>query len=218
MKDLIATIRPLARRLAAQQRRMKTAGLFANDRELLDCPHCGLREDVLISGLLITYREPGFHQDTGLRFQELTADTFRCPSCGQTVCEPFAEDKRGGAFPRKARNQAPQTRRTCKRREAQSMSAKPGTAAPTGRNKPAQGKERSDGALGHASQNTASPEGAKEGGELPRGWSEQRIEQLFAPLEDGRTLHQGWSPQCDKIPSPSEEVWGVLKTTLDSSR
>jgi type I restriction enzyme S subunit len=32
-------------------------------------------------------------------------------------------------------------------------------------------------------------------------------------MEDGRTLHQGWSPQCDKIPSPSEDVWGVLKTT-----
>ena len=93
------------------------------------------------------------------------------------------------------------------------MSANPDTAAPTGRNKPAQGKERSDAALGHASQNTSSPEGAKQGGELPRGWSEQRIEQLFAPLEDGRTLHQGWSPQCDKIPSPSEDVWGVLKTT-----
>ena len=85
--------------------------------------------------------------------------------------------------------------------------------APTGRNMPAQGKERSDAALGHPSQNTSSPDGAKQGGELPRGWSEQRIEQLFAPLEDGRTLHQGWSPQCDKIPSPSEDVWGVLKTT-----
>jgi type I restriction enzyme S subunit len=49
--------------------------------------------------------------------------------------------------------------------------------------------------------------------DLPRGWTEQRIEQLFAPLEDGRTLHQGWSPQCDKVPSPSEDVWAVLKTT-----
>jgi len=44
------------------------------------------------------------------------------------------------------------------------MSVTPDTAAPTGRNKPAQGKERSDAALGHASQNTLSPEGAKEGG------------------------------------------------------
>jgi len=44
------------------------------------------------------------------------------------------------------------------------MSVTPDTAAPTGRNKPAQGKERSDAALGHASQNTLSPEGAKERG------------------------------------------------------
>ena len=48
---------------------------------------------------------------------------------------------------------------------------------------------------------------------LPHGWSEKRIEQLFAPLDDGRTLHQGWSPQCEKLPSPSENEWGVLKTT-----
>ncbi|MBM3861569.1 MAG: hypothetical protein FJ395_18240 [Verrucomicrobia bacterium] len=48
---------------------------------------------------------------------------------------------------------------------------------------------------------------------LPAGWLTQLIEQLFAPLEDERTLHQGWSPQCEKEPSPSEDVWGVLKTT-----
>lgn len=44
-------------------------------------------------------------------------------------------------------------------------------------------------------------------------WTEKPIEELFAPLEDGRTLHQGWSPQCEKAPSPSDDLWGVLKTT-----
>lgn len=48
---------------------------------------------------------------------------------------------------------------------------------------------------------------------LPPKWAIKRIEETFAPLEDGRTLHQGWSPQCEKEPSPSEDVWGVLKTT-----
>ena len=48
---------------------------------------------------------------------------------------------------------------------------------------------------------------------LPAGWTTGTIENLFAPLEDERTLHQGWSPQCEKEPSPSEDVWGVLKTT-----
>jgi|688.fasta_scaffold61218_8 type I restriction enzyme S subunit len=48
------------------------------------------------------------------------------------------------------------------------MSVTPDTAAPTGRNKPAQGKERSDAALGHASQNPSSPEGAMQGGSSSR--------------------------------------------------
>jgi len=39
------------------------------------------------------------------------------------------------------------------------------------------------------------------------------IEDLFWPLEDGRTLHQGWSPLCEKAPAPTDEDWGVLKTT-----
>ena len=92
--------------------------------------------------------------------------------------------------------------------------ASPATpSAPTERKAIAQGKNRSAAALGHESQNTTSPEGAKEDGDVPHGSSVQRIEQLFAPLKDGHTLHQGWSPQCDKVPSPSEDIWGVLKTT-----
>jgi hypothetical protein len=51
------------------------------------------------------------------------------------------------------------------------MSASLETAAPTGRTKPAQGKGHSDATLGYASQNTLSPEGAKEGGNLPHGWT-----------------------------------------------
>jgi hypothetical protein len=69
---LPAVIAPLARRIAAIREQMHALGMFANDRELLDCPNCGLREDVLISGVLITYREPAFHEDIGLRFEELT--------------------------------------------------------------------------------------------------------------------------------------------------
>ena len=49
--------------------------------------------------------------------------------------------------------------------------------------------------------------------DLPPGWVETSIENVFAVLADGRTLHQGWSPQCEKEPSRSEDDWGVLKTT-----
>lgn len=48
---------------------------------------------------------------------------------------------------------------------------------------------------------------------LPPGWAWATIENLFWPMEDGRLLHQGWSPQCEKIPAPTDEDWGVLKTT-----
>ncbi len=105
--SLITAITPLASQIAAIRQQMHALGMFANDREMLDCQHCGLRDDVLMSGLLITYREPDFHQDTGLRFEELTPGTFRCPSCGQTVCESFAEDKQGEAFSAKSATKRP---------------------------------------------------------------------------------------------------------------
>src|SRR6266545_1250924 len=38
------------------------------------------------------------------------------------------------------------------------------------------------------------------------------IETCLAELEDGRKIHQGWSPQCDKSAAADNE-WGVLKTT-----
>jgi type I restriction enzyme S subunit len=49
--------------------------------------------------------------------------------------------------------------------------------------------------------------------ELPSGWTMANMEQVFARLQDGRTLHQGWSPRCEKVPSESDDTWGVLKTT-----
>ena len=51
------------------------------------------------------------------------------------------------------------------------------------------------------------------GQQLPSGWVMAPIEALFWPLEDGRTLHQGWSPLCEKTPAPTDEDWGVLRTT-----
>lgn len=48
---------------------------------------------------------------------------------------------------------------------------------------------------------------------LPSSWTLAPIGDLLAPLEDGRALHQGWSPQCEKEPSESDSEWGVLKTT-----
>ena len=33
------------------------------------------------------------------------------------------------------------------------------------------------------------------------------------PLQDGKLVHQGWSPQCESGPVLSESDWGALKTT-----
>jgi type I restriction enzyme S subunit len=56
----------------------------------------------------------------------------------------------------------------------------PHGAAPTGRKKIAQGKERNDDALGNESQNTSSPEGAKEITSLPAGWTLKTVGELAA--------------------------------------
>lgn len=90
MAGLCAKIKPLAQQLAAVQKQADAMGLFANDRELLECSQCGLMEDVTHTGLLITCREPALNQDTGLRFTKETDQTFRCPSCGALVLEPLA--------------------------------------------------------------------------------------------------------------------------------
>lgn len=66
------------------QAKARALGVFANDRELLSCPECGLVEDVLVTGLLVTCRPgcPGL--DTGLRFVESpeVSGRFGCPECG----------------------------------------------------------------------------------------------------------------------------------------
>lgn len=49
--------------------------------------------------------------------------------------------------------------------------------------------------------------------EHPPGWESVSILDVLAQLEDGRIIHQGWSPQCAQGTSPSSDVWGVLKTT-----
>jgi hypothetical protein len=57
-------------------------GIFVDDRELVECPRCGLVEDVAFDGRLISYKadDPSM-RDTGLRFT-FQGKTCRCPACG----------------------------------------------------------------------------------------------------------------------------------------
>ncbi len=95
-------LRALAAQVVALQAKARALGLFANDRELLECAKCGLQEDVTFGGLLITSRSDSVGEDTGLRFEELAQGRFRCPGCGATVREedstsaPVAQKIKGG--------------------------------------------------------------------------------------------------------------------------
>jgi hypothetical protein len=84
-------LRALAAQVVALQAKARALGLFANDRELLACPKCGLQEDVAFSGLLLTSYPESLGVDTGMRFKELGAGRFRCPDCGAAVREPEPE-------------------------------------------------------------------------------------------------------------------------------
>ena len=81
----------LATEIAALQSKARELGLFTNDRELLQCPRCGLKEDVAFDGRLLTCRPDSLGEDTGLRFKELPSNRFRCPACGATVREPASD-------------------------------------------------------------------------------------------------------------------------------
>lgn len=47
---------------------------------------------------------------------------------------------------------------------------------------------------------------------LPAEWKVTSISEILELQEDGKYIHQGWSPQCENYPSNNSE-WGVLKTT-----
>jgi len=79
MNGLIAAGRQLEQ-IKAQARAL---GIFTDDRELLECPSCGLLEDVTPEGLLVTYPKDRVDlEDCGLRFEQVSETSFACPSCG----------------------------------------------------------------------------------------------------------------------------------------
>ena len=87
MSQIPGNLRDLALRVAELQEQASSLGLFAGDRELLECPKCGLLEDVTIEGKLITCVPSAEGQDTGLRFEEISPGRFRCQACGSIFHE-----------------------------------------------------------------------------------------------------------------------------------
>jgi len=82
MDGLTALIRQLEQ-VRAQARAL---GIFTDDRELLECPNCGLLEDVTAKGLLVTYPKDSVDlKDCGLRFRPVNKTRFACPKCGTRI-------------------------------------------------------------------------------------------------------------------------------------
>ena len=92
--ELLGAIKPLAAEIVKLQAQMKAAGLFAEDRDLLECPKCGLQENVTADSLLITCLREFPGEDTGGRFVPLDGreSWWRCPKCGtEFTSEGFTE-------------------------------------------------------------------------------------------------------------------------------
>lgn len=79
---------PLVQQINTLREQMRTMGLFDHSRELLDCAACGLEEDVLAGGALITTAAADRASDTGLRFKQLSERIWQCPNCGTRIEEP----------------------------------------------------------------------------------------------------------------------------------
>lgn len=77
----------LARQLEQVKQQARALGIFTDDRELLECPKCGLVEDVTAEGLLVAYPKTSKDLiDCGLRFRQLDETSFKCPACG-AICK-----------------------------------------------------------------------------------------------------------------------------------
>ena len=82
----------LARHLVDVKQRAEALGIFTDDRELLECPNCGLLEDVAAEGMLVTYPNTSEDvNDSGLRFIPADESSFACPSCGTKVTAVILE-------------------------------------------------------------------------------------------------------------------------------
>jgi hypothetical protein len=85
-----SALHALCEQMQEIRQQAEIAGLFIDDRELLDCTHCGLQEDVLIDGRLVTHQAGAADAtDSGLRFAAADDGNFVCPQCGAAIAGDF---------------------------------------------------------------------------------------------------------------------------------
>ena len=85
LENLFRDLRPIIKTWGRIRKQADALGIFVDDRELLECPHCGLMENVAVDGTLFTCHAKNLSADTGLRFKSLAGDRFRCPACKAIV-------------------------------------------------------------------------------------------------------------------------------------
>ena len=86
LSGLAQKIKPFVEDIVRIQKQAKSLGIFVNDRELLECTGCDLVEDVAFDGSLMTYQREGDDMtDSGLRFEEMGEEKYRCPVCGTVL-------------------------------------------------------------------------------------------------------------------------------------
>lgn len=91
-QTLVEDIGRLVRQMQPVLEKAEALGIFTHDRDLLECLNCGLKEDVLITGQLVTYRGDAVKPDSGLRFIDEGDVRFRCPFCRFEVKLPPEND------------------------------------------------------------------------------------------------------------------------------
>ena len=85
--ELIKNISGIIKEFSVVQNQAKKLGIFSDPRDLLKCKKCGLMEDVLCDGQLVTYYEGKQMDDTGLRFRRKSSGIYYCPKCGFKIVE-----------------------------------------------------------------------------------------------------------------------------------
>ena len=77
----------LAKRLVKIRGEAKKLGIFTDGRELLECPKCGLMEDIDVNGKVFIVFKKKPYKDTGLEFKEVgkKRNRFFCPNCREVI-------------------------------------------------------------------------------------------------------------------------------------
>jgi len=75
----------LIKRLRAIKKTAEKLGIFTENRTLIECPKCGLTEDIDSYGRLFTAFKDS--DKTNLQFKKLKGrkNHFRCPNCGKIL-------------------------------------------------------------------------------------------------------------------------------------